>query len=97
MDSHRCIKAVILCVISAVLGITYLKFKLVWFWGAYLLKIVLGLFIILFLFTATSNRKIGNRFSLWLETYLMKCILVMEWLWDFLLTQCPNYLLVCLF
>lgn len=75
MDSHRGIKAVILCVISAVLGITYLKFKLVWFWGAYLLKIVLGLFIILFLFTATSNRKIGNRFGLWLgnisyEVYL---------------------------
>lgn len=75
MDSHRCIKAVLLCVVSAVLGIAYLKYKMVWFWGAYLLKIVLGLFIILFLFTASSNRKIGNRFGLWLgnisyEVYL---------------------------
>lgn len=75
MDSHRCIKAVLLCVVSAVLGIAYLKYKMVWLWGAYLLKIVLGLFIILFLFTATSNRKIGNRFGLWLgnisyEVYL---------------------------
>lgn len=75
MDSHRCIKAVLLCVVCAVLGIAYLKYKMVWFWGAYLLKIVLGLFIILFLFTASSNRKIGNRFGLWLgnisyEVYL---------------------------
>lgn len=75
MDSHRCIKAVLLCVVSAVLGIAYLKYKMVWFWGAFLLKITLGLFIILFLFTASSNRKIGNRFGLWLgnisyEVYL---------------------------
>lgn len=75
MDSHRWTKVVLLCVISALFGIAYLKYKMVWFWGAYLLKIVLGLFIILFLFTATSNRKIGNHFGLWLgnisyEVYL---------------------------
>ena len=84
MDSHRCIKAVLLCVVSAVLGIAYLKYKMVWFLGAYLLKIILGLFIILFLFTATSNRRIGNRFGLWLgnvsyEVYLCHGM-VMEFL-----------------
>ena len=48
---------------------------MIYFWGAYLLKIILGLTLILLLFTATSNRKFGNKVSLWLgnisyEVYL---------------------------
>ena len=53
----------------------YLHYKTEWLWGEYLLKIVLGIIIISFLFTATSNRKFGNRVSSWLgdisyEVYL---------------------------
>ena len=75
MNSHRLLKAVILCIISAILGVAYLKYKAVWLWGEYLLKIVLGVAIILFLFTATSNRSFGNRVAHWLgdisyEVYL---------------------------
>lgn len=75
MDSHRFVKAIILCVVSGAFGVAYLKYKMVWLWGAYVLKITLGIFIILFLFTATSNLKIGNRIGLWLgsisyEVYL---------------------------
>lgn len=66
MDKHRMMKAIVLCLISAILGVTYLKYKVVWFWGEYLLKVILGIAIILFLFTATSNRKIGNPFGVWL-------------------------------
>ena len=66
MDKHRMMKAIVLCLISAILGVTYLKYNVVWFWGEYLLKVILGIAIILFLFTATSNRKIGNPFGVWL-------------------------------
>ena len=81
MDRNRLMKAVVLCIVSAVLGVAYLKYKTVWLWGEYLLKIVLGVAIIAFLFTATSNRKFGNRVSLWLgdisyEVYLSHGIMM---------------------
>ena len=47
--------------LSLILGIMYLKFKSVFFYGEYLLKIVLGLIIIIFLFVLSSQRKFGNR------------------------------------
>ena len=46
--------------LSLVFGIAYLSFKPVFFYGEYLLKIVLGLIIIIFLFTLSSQRKFGN-------------------------------------
>lgn len=75
MDKNRWMKVTILVIVGAILGIAYLKFKMIYFWGAYLLKIILGLALILLLFTATSNRKFGNKVSLWLgnisyEVYL---------------------------
>ena len=75
MDHHRAIKVVILTAIGGILGVAYLKYKPVYFWGAYLLKIVLGVALITLLFTATSNRRCGDRLSNWLgdvsyEVYL---------------------------
>ncbi len=75
MDKHRLVKTIVLCIVSAVLGVAYLKYKTMWLWGEYLLKIVLGLAIIMFLFTATSNRAFGNKIAHWLgdisyEVYL---------------------------
>ncbi len=75
MDEHRLVKAIILTFVGGVLGIAYLKFKPVYFWGAYLLKILLGVDLIALLFTATSNRRFGDKVSLWLgnisyEVYL---------------------------
>lgn len=75
MDKHRLAKVIVLIVMGGILGIAYLKFKPVYFWGAYLLKIVLGFVLISLLFTATSNRKFGDKMSLWLgnisyEVYL---------------------------
>lgn len=75
MDKNRWMKVTILVIVGTILGIAYLKFKMIYFWGAYLLKIILGLTLILLLFTATSNRKFGNKVSLWLgnisyEVYL---------------------------
>lgn len=48
-------------ILSLVLGIAYLRFKPVFFYGEYLLKIVLGFVIITFLFTVSSQRKFGNK------------------------------------
>lgn len=75
MDKHRLVKGIIWIIIGGVLGIAYLKYKAVYFWGAYLLKIVLGVALIALFFTATSNRKFGDKISLWLgnvsyEVYL---------------------------
>lgn len=44
-----------------VLGVAYLKYKGVFFWGEYLLKIVLGVTIITFLFILSSKRTFGNK------------------------------------
>ena len=81
MDEKRWMKAIVLCLLSLVLGVAYLKFKTVWLWGEYLLKIILGIVIITFLFTISSNRRFGNKFSFWLgnisyEVYLIHGIMM---------------------
>lgn len=75
MNQNRIAKIVGLSIIGGLLGIAYLKYKIVYFWGAFLLKIVLGLSLILLLFVISSGRKFGNKISLGLgnisyEVYL---------------------------
>ena len=75
MEKSRVVKVIILLLLGGFLGVSYLKFKFVYFWGAYLLKIVLGFTLLLLLFTATSNRRFGDKVSDWLgsisyEVYL---------------------------
>lgn len=81
MDKNRMAKVIVLGLLGGILGVAYLKYKIVYFWGAYLLKIILGLVLILFLFTATSNRKFGDKASLLLgnisyEVYLSHHIMM---------------------
>ncbi|MCK9156329.1 MAG: acyltransferase [Paludibacteraceae bacterium] len=57
------------------LGVAYLKYKYVYFYGEYLLKIVLGVVIVLFVFMLTSRLTLGNKIILFLgdisyEVYL---------------------------
>ena len=42
-------------------GLAYLKYKPVFFYGEYLLKIMLGILILTFFFLASSNKKLGNK------------------------------------
>lgn len=75
MNKNRWVKVALLTVVGGILGVAYLKFKTVYFWGEYLLKIILGLALIMLLFIATSNRHFGNKASYWLgdisyEVYL---------------------------
>ena len=48
-------------VMSGILGLSYLKFKPVVFWGDYLLKIILGIAITAFIFEGISKLKVGNK------------------------------------
>lgn len=53
-------KFAIVAVVALILGVGYLMYKPVYFWGEYLLKVMLGLAIIIFIFVTTSKLKLGN-------------------------------------
>lgn len=74
--------------LSLVLGVAYLKFKPVFFYGEFLLKIVLGIVIITLLFTLSSQRKFGNRainflgdvsYEVYLSHHFIMLILASQW------------------
>ena len=76
MRNRWLVKVGAFCIIAGILGIAYLKFKLVVFFGDYVLKIVLGLAIIVFMLAANTRIEIGNKVSLFLgsisfEVYLL--------------------------
>ena len=54
-------KTALICAAALLLGVLYLKFKGVIFWGDYLLKIVLGLAIIAFILFLNLKVSIGNK------------------------------------
>lgn len=69
-------KCLILCVTAGLLGISYLKLKPVVFYGDYLLKILLGISITVFMLAVNTHVCIGNRVSNFLgsisyEVYLL--------------------------
>lgn len=74
----------ICCIAAGILGVLYLKYKPIIFWGNYLLKICLGLAIIVLILCLNLKIRIGNQINLFLgrisyEVYLshvtvMKCI-----------------------
>lgn len=57
---HWIYKTLFFLIISAVLGVAYLKYKTVYFWGGYLLKVLLGVAITSLIFCIISKCKIGN-------------------------------------
>ena len=69
-------KTIMFCISSLVLGVMYLKFKPVIFWGDYILKIILGLSILSFVLILNNKIAIGNKISYFLgdisfEVYLV--------------------------
>lgn len=60
MTSRNLVKIIILFIACAIAGVCYLKFKEVWLYGQYLLKVLLGLLIIVFLFLTTVKLRIAN-------------------------------------
>lgn len=59
-SSKRTVKIVSLALASAVLGVCYLKYKDVWFYGEFLLKVALAITIILFTFICVYRLCISN-------------------------------------
>lgn len=62
--NRRLGKFVLFSLLSLLIGVAYLKFKGVFFYGEYMLKIVLGGVIIVWMLLLTVKRKYGNRISL---------------------------------
>lgn len=60
------IKTAISCLLAAAFGIMYLKLKLIYFIGSYVLKIVLGIAILMFILMLTSRIYFGNRIVLFI-------------------------------
>ncbi len=60
------IKSCILCLTAALFGVLYLKLKPVYFFGNYVVKIVLGFLILLLILELTSRISIGNRVILYI-------------------------------
>ncbi len=74
-------KISILLFSCVILGILYLNFKHVYFWGEYFLKIILGIVIIAFVLQLGYKRRIGNKAILFLgdisyEVYLVHGIII---------------------
>lgn len=57
------VKTIALFVACVVLGLLYLKYKTVWFYGEYLLKIILGFVIMVFVFLVSQKRLLKNPIS----------------------------------
>jgi len=76
MDKSWLKKCIIFCFVAGTLGVLYLKFKPVVFFGDYLLKILLGVAIITFMLALNARLEIGNKISNFLgsisfEIYLL--------------------------
>jgi len=76
MSRQWLIKCISLGISAGILGIAYLKFKPVFFWGEYMLKLVLGIAITLFMYEVLSKLKVGNRVNAFLgsisyEVYIL--------------------------
>ncbi len=63
LNSNRLKKIVFFMIISLILGLAYLRFKNEWFYGEYLLKIILGIFVIVFIFLISQRRTFFNRMN----------------------------------
>ncbi len=78
------VKLVTSCCIALILGLLYLKLKPVPFWGDYILKIILGLAITLFVLIANTRVVIRNKLSLFLGSISLEIFLAHGYVLDLL-------------
>ena len=69
-------KSICIGIVSCILGVAYLKFKPIFFLGAYLLKLLLGIAITLFIYEMLNKFKVGNKINAFLgsisyEVYIL--------------------------
>lgn len=81
LTQNRRSKLILFLVLTMMLGLAYLKYKTVYFYGEYLLKIVLGFAIIVLLLLVTIGREYKNRIVIYIgsisyEIYLLHVIVI---------------------
>lgn len=85
------IKFIIFLISSITLGILYLKFKHIWFFGEYLLKITLGVSIIAFCFLSTIKLNLTNPFTRVLGNISYETYLIHGFIANMLIWSCPQF------
>lgn len=73
------VKLAAVCVISLILGVCYLKFKIIPFYGDFLLKILLGFFITVFVLISNVRISYGNKVSYFLGDISFEVYLLHYW------------------
>lgn len=61
LNRSQYLKILCFAITSICIGFLYVKFKSIYFWGEFLLKIILGFNIITFIFLLSSNRVFKNK------------------------------------
>ena len=84
------LKVVISCLLALVLGVMYLLFKPVVFWGDYLLKIVLGAAILSFILILNSKIRIGNKIVGFLGDISFEVYLIHSFVFKLVARILPN-------
>lgn len=83
-------KCMAFCMIAGIAGVAYLKFKPVIFFGDYILKILLGLLIIIFMLAVNSRIAIGNKVCLFLGSISYEVYLLHHTVFDFIGFMMPH-------
>lgn len=83
-------KLILFSFLALVVGVAYLKYKDVYFYGEYLLKITLGIVIITWMLLLTVKRKYGNRISLYLGNISYEVYLSHGMVMSVLASFCPQ-------
>ena len=86
-SSRWLIKCTVGCVAALLLGVLYLKTKHVAFWGDYMIKIMLGIGILLFMLCVNTRYSMGNRVGRFLGGISYEVYLVHS-----LVYQCVHYI-----
>lgn len=83
-------KVVFLCIAASILGVCYLKYKTVFFFGDYLLKIILGVAITLIILSVNVKYSLGNKISLYLGEISFEVYLSHSFIFEMMAVLCPR-------
>jgi len=90
LDRHNAVKTIGFLILSAVLGLAYLKFKSCFFWGEYVLKVVLGLCILVWVFLVTNRRTFINPLTKYLGSISYEIYLIHTLVMDIVMYFMPG-------
>ena len=83
-------KTLVVCLLALLLGVLYLLYKPVVFWGNYVLKVFLGLSILCFILILNGRIKIGNKISWLLGDISYEVYLIHGFVFQLIANAIPN-------